>query len=129
MEARGESSIVDMVVGIERDLEELKNAQVFGGDALILNEYSEKLSDDLSATYKLTLAPSSELGVMPSVLYLKWTNTQIAGQASANYYVSQVYRDDGVFEWRITGGRIDDFDTSVVLQYLGLGTVKLERVS
>lgn len=126
---RTPSDLAEIIATAERDLNELKELQIFGGDALIVNEYNAQLSDDASATYQLTLTPSSDLGVLPSSLMLKWTNTQIAGQASANYTVFQVYRDDGVFEWRITGGRVNDFDTFVVLQYLGEATVNLVRVS
>ena len=126
---RTPSDLAGIIATAERDLNELKELQIFGGDALIVNEYSAQLSNDASATYQLTLTPSSELGVLPSSLMLKWTNTQIAGQASTNYFVSQVYRDDGVFEWRITGGRVNDFDTFVSLQYLGEATVNLVRVS
>lgn len=126
---RTPSGLAEIIATAERDLNELKELQIFGGDALIVNEYSAQLSNDASATYQLTLAPSSELGVLPSSLMLKWTNTQIAGQASTNYFVAQVYRDDGVFEWRITGGRVNDFDTFVSLQYLGEATVNLVRVS
>lgn len=126
---RSSDNITEIIATAERDLNELKELQVFGGDALILNEFSDQLANVSSATYKLTLTPTSDLGVLPSDLSLKWTNTRIAGQASANYTVFQVYRDDGVFEWRITGGYINDFDTYIVLQYLGEGTVSLERVS
>lgn len=126
---RTPSDIAEIIATAERDLNELKELQIFGGDALIVNEYNAQLSNDASATYQLTLTPSSELGVLPSSLMLKWTNTQIAGQASANYTTFQVYRDDGAFEWRITGGRVNDFDTFVVLQYLGEATVNLVRVS
>lgn len=126
---RTPSDLAEIIATAERDLNELKELQIFGGDALIVNEYDAQLSNDASATYQLTLTPSSELGVLPSILMLKWTNIQIAGQASANYTAFQVYRDDGVFEWRITGGRVNDFDTFVVLQYLGEATVNLVRVS
>lgn len=126
---RTPSDLAEIVATAERDLNELKELQIFGGDALIVNEYNAQLSNDASATYQLTLTPSSELGVLPSSLMLKWTNTQIAGQASANYTAFQVYRDDGVFEWRITGGRVNDFDTFISLQYLGEATVNLVRVS
>lgn len=126
---RTPSDLAEIIATAERDLNELKELQIFGGDALIVNEYGAQLSNDASATYQLTLTPSSELGVLPSSLMLKWTNTQIAGQASANYTVFQVYRDDGVFEWRITGGRVNDFDTFISLQYLGEATVNLVRVS
>ena len=126
---RTPSDLAEIIATAERDLNELKELQIFGGDALIVNEYNAQLSNDASATYQLTLTPSSDLGVLPSSLMLKWTNTQIAGQASTNYFVSQVYRDDGVFEWRITGGHINDFDTFISLQYLGDATVNLVRVS
>lgn len=126
---RTPAELNEMIATAERAVEEIKETQIFGGDALFLNEFTEQLDNVSSATYQLTLAPASDLGVLPSKLYLKWTNTQIAGQASTNYVVSQVYRDDGVFEWRITGGYISAFDTYIVLQYLGEGTVTLTKVA
>ena len=126
---RAPSNIADIIATAERDLNELKETQIFGGDSLVLNEYSAQLSNDASATYELTLTPSSDLGALPSSLMLKWTNEQAVGQASSNYATFQVFRDDGVFEWRITGGHINNFDTYLVLQYLGDAEVTLERVA
>ena len=126
---RDSDGIVELVCQLERDLEELKSAQIFGGDALIVNEFSDALANDASATYSLTLTPDSELGCLPSKLYLKWTNNDPTGQALANYYANQVFRNDGVFEWVITGGYISPFDTSLVLQFIGSGTVELTRTA
>lgn len=127
---RGIDSLTEQVSDLQRNLEELKELQYFGGDALVVNEYEAELSDDLSADYTLTLTPDDpSLGVLPSAVELKWTNTNMNSQATAGYYVYQVYRDDGVFEWRISGGHSDYFITYLLIQWIGKGTVSLVRNS
>lgn len=127
---RNESEISSIVNQIEQGLDELKSTQVFGGDALVANEFSATLSDDASATYSLTLTPDdAQLGCLPSKLYLRWTNSDASSQALSNYYAYQVFRDDGVFEWIISGGHVSDFGTDLVLQYIGSGTVTLTRTA
>ena len=125
---RSEDSLADQVAELQLNLEELKTRQFFGGDALIVNEYEAELSDDPSADYTLTLTPTDpELGVLPSTVELKWTNTNMNAQATAGYYVYQVPREDSVFEWRITGGHSDYFITYLLIQWIGKGTVDLIR--
>lgn len=127
---REEETIVSLIGEINQKLDDLKTAQIFGGDALIVNEYDAELSNDASATYSLTLTPGNrDLGVLPSRLDLRWTNTNMNSQATNNYFAYQVYRSDGVFEWRIEGGHINDYDTYLTLQYLGDGTVNLTRTA
>ena len=108
-------------------LNEEKTEQFFGGDALKVNEYTAQLSNDASSTYTLTLAPKTELGVLPSSLSLKWVNPNQQSQSVDNFFSYQVYRDDGIFEWLIDGGHINNFDTYVSLQYIGDGEVTLTR--
>lgn len=127
---REPTNIAELVAQINEELNDSKTDQVFGGDALIVNEYDAQLSNDASATYSLTLTPSdSSLGVLPSRLDLRWTNTNMSSQATNNYFAYQVYRSDGVFEWRIAGGHVNDYDTYLTLQYLGEGTVNLTRTA
>lgn len=127
---REEQTIVGLISEINQKLDDLKTAQIFGGDALIVNEYDTILSNDASATYSLTLAPTNpELGILPNRLDLRWTNTNMNSQATNNYFAYQVYRGDGVFEWRIEGGHTNDYDTYLTLQYLGEGTVNLTRIA
>lgn len=123
-------SAVDMVANLGQDMDESKATQYFGGDALIVGEYSAILSDDMATLYRLTLSPDDQkLGVLPSSLELKWSNTQLTGQSMSNYVVWQVFRNDGVFEWRIEGAHVAEFTTSIVLQYIGKGTATLTRIS
>lgn len=127
---RDVDDLAEQVAQIQLDLEELKTKQLFGGDALVVNEYETALSDDLSVDYTLTLTPDDPtLGVLPSTVELKWTNNNMNSQATAGYYVYQVYRDDGVFEWRISGGHSDYFITYLLIQWIGKGTVSLVRNS
>lgn len=126
---RDETNVVDIVNNIIAELNELKTDQVFGGDAIVANEFDAQLSNDASVIYSLTLTPANlDLGVLPSSLELRWTNTNMHSQSTTNYVVSQVYRSDGVFEWKIEGGHINDYDTYVTLQYIGDGMVELTRV-
>lgn len=128
--ARTLSTLTNIINDCELRLEEAKEAQFFGGDALQLNEYDAQLSNDASATYSLTLIPvNRDLGVLPSKCELRWTNTNMNSQAVQNYFCYQVFRNDGVFEWYITGGHANDFDTYLTLQYIGDGTVNLTRVA
>lgn len=127
---RNPDDIVEQVAQAKLDLQELKELQFFGGDALTVNEFEAELSDDTSVEYSLTLTPDDPtLGVLPSAVELKWTNMNMNSQAMVGYYVYQVYRDDGVFEWRISGGHSDYFITYLLIQWIGSGTVNLERVS
>ncbi len=127
---RNPDDIAEQVAQAKLDLQELKELQFFGGDALTVNEFEAELSDDASVEYSLTLTPDDPtLGVLPSAVELKWTNTNMNSQAMVGYYVYQVYRDDGVFEWRISGGHSDYFITYLLIQWIGSGTVNLERVS
>lgn len=126
---RDYATITDLISAAQTDLEELKEAQFFGGDALIVNEWTEKLSNDSSVNYRLTLTPDDpKLGVLPSTPQLMWTNPNASGQSAQNYYCNPVYRTDGIFEWVLVGGHVDNFDTYLKLQYLGKGTVELRRV-
>lgn len=130
MLSRQPESISDQVTEAQLALEELKTLQYFGGDALVVNEYEAELSDDASVDYTLTLTPDDpSLGVLPSSVELKWTNTNMNSQAMAGYYVYPVFRSDGVFEWRISGGHSDYFITYLLIQWIGKGTVELVRNS
>ena len=122
-------TITGLINQIYQWLNEEKTEQFFGGDALKVNEFTAQLSNDTSSTYSLTLTPKSELGVLPSSLSLKWVNPNRQSQSVDNFFSYQVYRSDGVFEWLIDGGHINDFDTYVSLQYIGDGEVNLTRVS
>ncbi len=127
--SRRTSDITDIVSELMLAQDEAKTEQFFGGDALKVNEYDVQLSNDASVVYSLTLTPDDpELGVLPSSLDLRWTNTNMNSQATTNYFASQVYRADGVFEWRIDGGHSNDYDTYLTLQWIGAGAVKLTRL-
>ncbi len=123
------STISGLIADINTRLDDLKTSQPFGGDALIVNEYQAQLSNDNVATYRLTLSPTNEnLGVLPSKLFLRWTNDDMQSQALSDYYIVQGYREDGIFEWIIDGGGLNGFNTSIILQYIGSGNVTLKRV-
>ena len=127
---RDDDSLTELVATAERNLQELKELQIFGGDALVVQEAEFMLENDTSTTYTLTLTPDDpELGVLPSKCELLWNNPDNNSQMMKDYYISPVYRDDGVFEWYIVGSNILDLPTYLRLQYIGKGTAALERTS
>lgn len=127
---RSGSDVISVVNQLQDEVDESKSTQYFGGDSLIVDEFTAELSDDDSTLYKLTLtADDPQLGVLPSSLDLKWDNPEQTGQSMSNYVVWQVFRDDGAFEWRIEGAHVANFTTSLSLQFIGKGTAELERIS
>lgn len=128
---REAGTVTGIVADLQNDVDESKSTQFFGGDSLNINEFRTALAGELTTTrYKLTLTPTDpKLGVLPSTLEFIWDNTSQTGQAITNYYAWQIFRDDGVFEWRIEGSRVADFDTAMVFQWIGKGTVNLEVVN
>lgn len=127
---RSDIEVTGVVSQLQDEVDESKSTQYFGGDSLVLDEFTAQLADDNSTLYRLTLTPDDpELGVLPSSLDLKWDNTAQTGQSMSNYAIWQVFRDDGVFEWRIEGAHVADFTTSLSLQFIGKGTAELERIS
>ena len=127
---RDDDSLVELIATAERNLQELKELQIFGGDALKVQEAVFDLVNDSSTEYTLTLIPDDpELGVLPSKCELIWDNPDNNSQMMRDYYISQVYRDDGVFEWYIVGSNMLDLPTQLRLQYIGKGTATLTRVS
>lgn len=127
---RSDIGVTGVVSQLQDEVDESKSTQYFGGDSLVLDEFTTQLADDNSTLYRLTLTPDDpELGVLPSSLDLKWNNFAQTGQSMSNYVIWQVFRDDGVFEWRIEGAHVADFTTSLSLQFIGKGTAVLERIS
>lgn len=123
---RDSGNLAELIAMAERDLEELKTTQIFGGDALAVQEFIAPLGKEHS--YKLTLTPQTKLGVMPSKCDLIWENKDNNSQMLSNFNISQVYREDGIFEWYILGGGSGQFDTQIRLEYIGHGSVLLEVV-
>lgn len=127
---RDDDSLVELIATAERNLQELKELQIFGGDALKVQEAVFDLVNDSSTEYTLTLTPDDpELGVLPSKCELIWDNPDNNSQMMRDYYISQVYREDGVFEWYIVGSNMLDLPTQLRLQYIGKGTANLVRTS
>ena len=127
---RDDDTLTELVATAERNLQELKELQIFGGDALKVQEFTELLGRGNQVEYTLTLTPDDELGVLPSKCDLVYDNPNDSAQMSSNFSIWQVYRDDGIFEWYITGTTSmpwSNYDTKILLQYIGKGTVTLTR--
>ena len=65
---RNSDSITDIVAQIERNFNEAKEYQFFGGDALVVNELDEALTETSNVDYILTLTPERENSVLVSSL-------------------------------------------------------------
>lgn len=126
---RNSDSITDIVAQIERNFNEAKEYQFFGGDALVVNELDEALTETSNVDYILTLTPERENSVLPSGLELRWTNLDLNTQSTTSYTVRPVYRNDGVFEWVIRGGNYYGWTTYISLQWIGKGTATLTRLN
>lgn len=127
---REDEDVAEIISQCQQDLEEIKTAQIFGGDALQLHEFDQKLPRGFSMEMMLTLTPADPVvGVLPSNAELRWTNTNMSTQLSNNWFINPVYRTDGVFQWQLLGADLQDYDTYVTLQYIGDGTVSLVEVN
>lgn len=122
---RSSSDLVEMISAAMRDIDDAKAYQSFGGDALIVHERTERLSNAARARYRLRLAPlNDKLGVLPSAVDLRYEAPQ-GTYILANYFQTPIYREDGVFEWLIDGTRMNDFDTYLTVQWIGPAAYQL----
>lgn len=119
--SRVDSGLIAMIDQVEKDLEELKTAQIFGSDSMNVNSWTKEVAQD-NNSHRLTLAPSQgSLGVLPM---------EVSVQTEANivygFQPVMVYRFDGVFQWEIPSTGIDS--VRIMLRWIGAGTVTWETI-
>lgn len=116
--SRVDSGFIAMVDQIEKELEELKSAQIFGSDSMNINSWTKEVST--SGTYQLTLTPTQgSLGILPMELSAQTEPNLLYG-----YPPTQVFRFDGIFQWKIP---LSD-PVKIMLRWIGAGTVTWEQI-
>ncbi len=101
MEPRESSDLTKMVSEAERKLEEIKQAQFFGGDALILKRYEYEMvipgSDTIDRCWKFVMTPTDETKTMPIDVGVKPADATTTAFAK----IERVPRTDGKFEYLV----------------------------
>lgn len=116
--SRVDSGLINMIDQIEKDLDELKSAQIFGSDSMNINSWTKEVTT--SGTYRVTLAPSQgSLGVLPMEL-----SAQTDPSLAYGYPPTLVFRFDGTFQWKIS---LSD-PVKIMLRWIGAGTVTWEQI-
>ena len=116
--SRIDSGLINMIDQIEKDLEELKTAQIFGSDSMNINSWTKEVST--SGTYQLTLTPTQgSLGILPIELSAQTEPNLLYG-----YPPTPVFRFDGIFQWKIS---LSD-PVKIMLRWIGAGTVTWEKI-
>ncbi len=126
---RDSSNIVEMVASARRDLEELKELQFFGADALKVNSWSTSVSNS-SDTYRLTLEPDTPGTVLPMQLERGWVYNGSYGAAFEGATIYQRYTSDDTFQWDVSfmANTSEISSASVHLSWLGDATVTWVKV-
>ncbi len=116
--SRVDSGLINMIDQIEKDLDELKSAQIFGSDSMNINSWTKEVTTN--GTYRVTLAPSQgSLGVLPMEL-----SAQTDPSLASGYPPTPVFRFDGTFQWKIS---LSD-PVKIMLRWIGAGTVTWEKI-
>lgn len=116
--SRVDSGLINMIDQIEKDLDELKSAQIFGSDSMNINSWTKEVTTN--GTYRVTLAPSQgSLGVLPMELSAQTDPRLVYG-----YPPTPVFRFDGTFQWKIS---LSD-PVKIMLRWIGAGTVTWEKI-
>lgn len=116
--SRVDSGLINMIDQIEKDLDELKSAQIFGSDSMNINSWTKEVTTN--GTYRVTLAPSQgSLGVLPMELSAQTDPSLVSG-----YPPTPVFRFDGTFQWKIS---LSD-PVKIMLRWIGAGTVTWEKI-
>ena len=116
--SRVDSGLVNMIDQIEKDLDELKSAQIFGSDSMNINSWTKEVTT--SGTYRVTLAPSQgSLGVLPMEL-----SSRTVPSLAYCYPPTPVFRLYGTFQWKIS---LSD-PVKIMLRWIGAGTVTWEKI-
>ena len=116
--SRVDSGLINMIDQIEKGLDELKSAQIFGSDSMNINSWTKE--ETSSGTYRVTLAPSQgSLGVLPMEL-----SAQTDPSLAYGYPPTPVFRFDGTFQWKIS---LSD-PVKIMLRWIGAGTVTWEKI-
>ena len=126
---RNDSNVVEMVANAKRDLDELKELQLFGADALKVYSYSETVTDP--GVYLLTLIPVTANSVLPMPPERSWVYNGTYGAANEGATVYQMHTADSSFHWEIdfASGTEEIKSVTIRLSWIGKATVQWRKKS
>lgn len=125
---RNGSNVVEMVANAKRDLEEIKELQLFGADALKVYSYSKTVAGT-GGVYLLSLTPVNANSVLPMPLERSWVYNGTYGAAFEGATIYQKYTTDGSFQWEIdfASGTEEIKSVTIHLSWIGEATVLWEK--
>lgn len=126
---RNDSNVVEMVANAKRDLEELKELQLFGADALKIYSFSETVNTP--GVYLLTLTPVTANTVLPTPPERSWVYNGTYGAANEGATIYQMHTTDGSFHWEIhfASGIEEIKSVTIRLSWIGKATVQWRKKS
>ena len=126
---RNDSNVVEMVANAKRDLEELKELQLFGADALKIYSFSETVNTP--GVYLLTLTPVTANTVLPTPPERSWVYNGTYGAANEGATIYQMHTTDGSFHWEIhfASGIEEIKSVAIRLSWIGKATVLWRKKS
>ena len=127
---RNDSNVVEMVANAKRDIEELKQLQLFGADALKIYSHSETVATN-GGVYLLTLTPVTANSVLPMPPEMSWVYNGTYGAAVEGATIYQMHTTDGSFHWEIdfASGTEEIKSVTIRLSWIGKATVQWRKKS
>jgi hypothetical protein len=99
MPPRGDNTITAMIAQAQKKLEEIKELQFFGGDAINLKRYTLPVEIEADqpfySCYKITMTPSLPEWTMPIEVGVKPANAETYPVG----HIEAINKTDGTFEW------------------------------
>lgn len=126
---RNDSNVVEILANAKRDLDELKQLQLFGADALKVYSYSETVT--APGVYLLTLTPVTANSVLPMPPERSWVYNGTYGAANEGATIYQMHTTDGSFQWEIdfASGTEEIKSVTIRLSWIGKATVLWRKKS
>lgn len=127
---RNDSNVVEMIANAKRDLDELKELQLFGADALKIYSFSETVADP-NGVYLLSLTPVTSNSVLPMPPERSWVYNGTYGAANEGATIYQMHTTDGSFQWEIhfAPGTEEIKSVTISLSWIGKATVLWRKKS
>ena len=127
---RNDSNVVEMVANAKRDIEELKQLQLFGSDALKIYSYSQTVATN-GGVYLLILTPVTANSVLPMPPEMSWVYNGTYGAAVEGATIYQMHTTDGSFQWEIhfASGIEEIKSVTIHLSWIGKATVLWRKKS
>ena len=119
--SRIDSGLINLIDNAEKELEELKTAQIFGSDSMNINVWSKELTPGYN-NYRVTLTPKAgSRGLLPMEISIQLPTSFLYG-----YEARPIFRYDGTFQWNLYISGQDNM--KIMLRWIGAGTVTWEQI-